>query len=287
MRQARYDDAWEIAAAVLQQRDNTKRDDPLLPFHKRWVWDGSPFDGRNVVVRSYHGLGDTLQFCRFLPLLAQRAATVTLEVQQSLVDLLAAAKWPINLVGFDEREPLACGEVDLEITELDFALRAAPERAAPPYLKAPRAILPPGTIALCHRAGTWDCDRSVPEELLAPICKRAPCVTLATGASRLKVLNRRGCPVDMSVTAALVAQASLVVTVDTMAAHLAGALGKPTWLLLKANPDWRWPIVGSSSAWYPQMRIYRQVLPEDWETVIRRVTHDLEDFSEEYARSFT
>jgi ADP-heptose:LPS heptosyltransferase len=75
-------------------------------------------------------------------------------------------------------------------------------------------------------------------------------------------------------TASLVASADLVITVDTMIAHLAGALGKPTWLLLKADPDWRWSL-GRTSPWYPSMRLYRQPLAGDWGAVIAEVQRDL------------
>ena len=287
MRAGRYDEAWTIAGHVLDSRDPGTRDDAALPYHQRWVWDGRPVAGRRVVVRCYHGLGDTLQFARFLPLLAQRAASVTLEVQCSLVDLIRAAGWPIEVVAFDEQHPIPCGEVDVEITELDFALRAPPELAPPPYLNAPRAILPPGTIAICHQAGGWDGERSVPQGLFAPICALAPCITLVAEPSELDVINRLGCPLDMGATAALVAEASLVITVDTMIAHLAGALQKPTWLLLKARPDWRWPAEGAGSAWYPHMKLYRQPRAGDWKTVMARVTHDLSACHALDARSFT
>ena len=287
MRQARFEEAWNIAQHILEGRDPKERDNSALPYHQRWVWDGHRFEGRHVVVRCYHGLGDTLQFCRFLPLLAARAASVTVEVQRSLVDLLTAADWPVSLVTFDEQQPIPSSEVDLEITELDFALRARPEISAPPYVKAPPAILPRGTVAICHLAGEWDAERSVPERLFAAICALSPCITLAPSLSHLPVLNPRGCPLNMAATAALVAEARLVITVDTMIAHLAGALGTPTWLLLKAQPDWRWPVVGSTCAWYPQMRLYRQVQPGDWDTVLARVAHDLSDYCEMDSRSLT
>lgn len=287
MRQARYEEAWNIAQQILEGRNHQESDDRALPYHKRWVWDGRPVEGRGVVVRCYHGLGDTLQFCRFLPLLAARAASVTVEVQPSLADLLAAADWPVTFVPFNEQQPIPSGEVDLEITEIDFVLRATPERLAPPYLKATPAILPRGTIAICHSAGDWDRERSVPEKLFSTICALSPCITLAPKRSCLPVLNKRGCPLDMTATSALVVGARLVITVDTMIAHLAGALGTPTWLLLKAEPDWRWPIVGSSSAWYPHMKLYRQVQQGDWETVLARVAHDLSDYSPADARSLT
>jgi ADP-heptose:LPS heptosyltransferase len=95
------------------------------------------------------------------------------------------------------------------------------------------------------------------------------------GETQLDVLNAMGCPFDMDATAALVAGAELVITVDTMIAHLAGALGKPTWLLLKAEPDWRWAPDRRTTPWYPSMRLYVQPSPGDWESVIAEVERDL------------
>lgn len=275
MRAGRYADAWALAARTLSERDPVTRDDPASPFHLRWVWDGRSFDRRHVLVRCYHGLGDTLQFARFLPLLAKRAASVTVEVQPRLIELLATLGSDIRFVPFDVTRPLPPAEVDIEITELDFALRAPPGRVAPPYLHAARAILPQGTIALCYGAGAWDPERSVPSALFAPMCRRIRCVTLMPEPSQLAVLNPQGCPLDMGATATLIAGAELVISVDTMAAHLAGAMGKPTWLLLKADPDWRWAPDRPDSAWYPTMRLYAQPRPGDWPSVLARVGRDL------------
>jgi hypothetical protein len=277
MRMGDYATAWALSEQTMGARDPATRDDPRLPYHLRWVWDGRPFDGRDTLVRCYHGLGDTIQFARFLPLLAQRTASLTVEVHPRLIALLAdlADAHGFALAPFDPAHPLPPAECDLEITELDFALHAAPGASAPPYLHAARAVLPRGTVALNHGAGEWDPARSIPEALLAPLCELAPCITLMPEQTTLPVRNPQGCPFDMATTASLVAGAELVVTVDTMIAHLAGALGKPTWLLLKAEPDWRWSPDSTTSPWYPSMRLYAQATPGDWASLAARVEHDL------------
>lgn len=274
MRTGRFETAWALCREALDLRDPGGRDDPASPYHQRWVWDGGDFAGRQVLVRCYHGLGDTIQFARFLPLLAGRAARVTVEAQPRLIDLLAGIAG-IALAPFDPARPLPPSECDIEITELDFALSATPSAAPPPYLSAPRAVLPAGTVALCHGAGDWDPARSVPAELFAPLCRHAPCITLMPEPTALDVLNPGGCPFDIGATASLVAAAELVITVDTMIAHLAGAMGRPTWLLLKAEPDWRWAPDQPGSAWYPSMRLYTQPRPGDWQAVLARVERDL------------
>jgi hypothetical protein len=275
MRAQRYEEAWALAAQTLAERDPATRNDPSLPYHLRWVWNGAPVDGRDVLVRCYHGLGDTLQFARFLPPLADRAALVTVEVQPRLLDLVATIDDRISLHPFDPARPLPSSDLDLEITELGLALRAPPAAAPPPYIKAARAALPEGTIGLCYGSGEWDRDRSAQPELFRSLCRSSPVVTLMPEPADLPVLNPGGCPFDMEATAALVAGASLVITVDTMIAHLAGALGRPTWLLLKAEPDWRWAPHASTTDWYPNMRLYTQPRPGDWHAVVEEVEADL------------
>ena len=263
MRAGNHARAWAIARESLARRDPATRDDPSLPYHLRWVWDGRPFDGRDVLVRCYHGLGDTLQFARFLPLLAQRAASVTVEMQPRLLPLFTGVEGIGRLIPFDVAAPAKPFACDIEIMELPLALRAGPQDAPPLPLRLGPAALPRGSVALCWRAGDWDEGRSIPEALMAPLC-RAPAVTLVAEPTALPVLNPEGCPLDMRRTAELVAEAALVVTVDTMVAHLAGSLGRPTLLLLKHAPDWRWPVEGDRTPWYPTMRVIRQERPGEW-----------------------
>jgi Glycosyltransferase family 9 (heptosyltransferase) len=275
MRAGDHETAWALCERQAAMRPIEERDDPRLPYHQRWVWDLADLDGRDVLVRCYHGLGDTLQFLRFLPELRRRAASVTLEIQPRLIPLL-----PLDcadrVVPFDPAHPRKPAEGDIEIMELSFALRMAPNACPPPYLSVEPASLPPGTIGLCCASGDWDSERSIPPELLAPLCRDRPCIALDAQPSAMPVLNPEGCPFDMVETAALVAGCALVITVDTMIAHLAGALGKPVWLLLKHAPDWRWAPETGRSEWYPSARLYAQPAPGDWATVAAQATRDLE-----------
>ena len=275
MRRGNYELAWQVCAEALAERDPATRDDPSQPYHLRWVWDGSPFDDRHVLVRCYHGLGDTLQFARYLPLLAERAASVTLEGPPRLGGLLRHLPGVTRFVPFDPAHPLPPSECDFEIMELAFALRIPPSRVPMPYLHAAPAPLPAGCVALCYEAGEWDPARSVPQERLTELCRERPCLSLVPGATELPVLNPEGCPLDMGLTASWIAGAELVITVDTMIAHLAGAMNKPTWLLLKHDPDWRWPPDATGSDWYPSMRLYVQESPGDWGSMIDRVAANL------------
>jgi hypothetical protein len=284
MRAGAFAEAWLLSDQSLRDRSPATRDDPGLPYHLRWVWDGRDFVGKHALVRCYHGLGDTIQFARFLPLLARQTASLTLEVQPQLVELLRSlprkeGDVAIDVVAFDPSKPLPPSECDLEITELDYALRTPPHAVQPPYLSAFGDVLPSDVTGLCYGAGEWDPERSLPPELMAPLCRQARCVTLMPESTMLEVLNPQGCPLDMQATASLVASTKLVITVDTMIAHLAGAMGKPTWLLLKHDPDWRWTPGSTTSHWYPTMRLYHQASPGDWAEVIARVEQDLADIN--------
>jgi hypothetical protein len=276
--------AWALSYEELKRRDPSRRNDPSLPHHLRWVWDGRPLDGQDVLVRCYHGLGDTIQFARFIPMLADRAASVTVEAQPRLMPLLARIGGIDRLVPFDPAHPASEPGCDVEITELALALAAQPSQAPPPYLQARRAPIRRATIGICYAAGDWDPERSAPAELFAPICNRHRCLSLVAEPTELRVLNPRGCPFDVELTASFVAAVDLVITVDTMIAHLAGAMGKPTWLLLKAEPDWRWSPSDSGSIWYPSMRLYAQPVAGDWASVLSRVEADLEAATRRWRR---
>ena len=279
IRNGDHERAWELSERQRQQATEAgqTRDDPGLPYHLRWVWDGRSFERREVLVRCYHGLGDTIQFLRFLPDLRRRAASVTLEIQPRLIPLLGDAPPADRVVPFDADRPHPPAECDIEIMELSLALRARPADFPPPYLRAAPAELPPQTVGICTQAGDWDPARSVSSEMLVRLCEGRECVALDPSPSALPVRNPKGCPFDMLETARLVAGASLVVTVDTMIAHLAGALGIPTWLLLKHEPDWRWTPHLGRSEWYPSMRLYAQSSPGDWGGVLAAVQRDLDE----------
>jgi hypothetical protein len=276
MRRADYAAAWDISDSVLAARDPGTRDDPALPYHRRWVWDGTPFAGQHVLVRCYHGLGDTLQFARYLPALRRLAASLTVEVQPELLSLLRTLPGPDRWVAFDPAAPLPPTKCDVEIMELCHALRLPPDAVVPPYLWVSPATCPQRTIGLCWQAGGWDADRSLPAEMLAAF-GTGPVLSLQRGPMALPagVLNPEGCPDDIARTAALIAGTEMVITVDTMVAHLAGALGHPAWLLLKHDADWRWMAGRTDSPWYPSMRIYRQRRQGDWAWVVAQVAAGL------------
>jgi ADP-heptose:LPS heptosyltransferase len=297
MRRGDFEAAWAINDCILGARDMRNRDDPGRPYHERWVWDGLPPTGRSVLVRCYHGLGDTIQFARYLPILDACAASWRIEIQPSLRPLLALRHRPERLISFCPDAPQPEAECNLEVMELAHALRLPPgPELASPYLSVPQSRvdemrsrfgLNAGPSAgLCWCAGDWDGDRSIPLSILAKYVWGLDIswVSLQGGAAAADALRPNAPPLvnagvaerDIVDCAALICAVDVVVTVDTMVAHLAGALGRLTFLLLKKNADWRWMLNCSETPWYPSIRIYRQPTAGDWEAPLACMRRDLQ-----------
>jgi hypothetical protein len=279
-----FDAAWKISDRVLQRRLRNGERSYHLPRHWQWLWDGRDLGGAHVLVHCYHGLGDTLQFVRLLPLLRERCAGITLWLQPALLDLLR------SIEGVDRIEPLHDGapdfvrDSDVELMELPHILRLMPDRipARVPYVgaefrRAERKPNRPLRIGLGWRSGEWNHSRSIAEFALLPLAHardvqwfslqyppRKPAFAMRELACRdLRELARRMCTLD------------LVISVDTLAAHLAGALGLPVWTLLPAECDWRWMRERADSPWYPTMRLFRQAHAGEWSDVIEQVAAEL------------
>lgn len=271
-----FETAWQISDEALAGRDPAKRDDPHSPYHLRWVWDGRPFDGKQVLVRCYHGLGDTLQFCRYLAPLRRRVHRLTVEVQPDLLEVLARVDGPDTLIAFRPEHPAPPSECDIEIMELAHALRLTPTRL--PYIGVKRSDRGRRyRVGLCWRANaTWSPERSVPAALLTPLLagRDIEFVSLQRGERAPSGITDN-CPEAIIDTARLIATLDLVVSVDTMIAHLAGAMGVPVWLLLTFDHDWRWRAGGLGSVWYRDVRKYRQRETGDWGAPLLEIAADL------------
>lgn len=271
-----FEGAWRESDRVLAARDRSGRDDPRLPYHLRWVWDGRSFRGRRVLVRCYHGLGDTLQFCRFLVPLARVVKHLAVEVQPELLDLLKTLEGPDELLPFRPAEPMPSSKCDIEVMELSHALRLAPTPTRYLFVRQSRP-LDRLRVGVCWQSSlSWSNDRSLPPQLLDPLfaCQDIEFVSLQREGRSLQGLSG-SCPHSIIDTAKLISELDVVISVDTMVAHLAGALGVPLWLLLKADPDWRWLAGGEGSVWYARVRKYRQQVAGDWETPMKALLEDL------------
>jgi hypothetical protein len=283
MRGGEMERAWQISDALVAARGGASS--AHLPRHEQPVWDGTPVDGKRVLVRCYHGLGDTLQFIRYAEPLSRVAREVIVWAQPALIPLLRSVRGIHRLLPLHDGAPDAEYNVDVEVMELPHLFRSTLDTipARVPYIHAPKAKLPgDGNLAvgLVWRAGDWDDRRSVPSPLLVQlgdiggvtlhILQRGPALDeLPPGFGVLSGSD------DVLRTASVIRALDLVVTVDSMPAHLVGALGMPVWTLLHSDADWRWMVGHDDSPWYPTMRLFRQDRPGDWEPVIARVAAEL------------
>jgi tetratricopeptide (TPR) repeat protein len=295
----RYEARWQIGNPAAQHR----------PFPQP-LWTGEqPVAGKTILLHAEQGFGDTLQFCRYAPLVAAQGARVVLEVQPPLVRLLARLHNVAQVVAAGEALP----DFDLHcpLMSLPRAFATTPETvpasvpyltADPPHQAAWRDALAPlpgrrvGLVwagsarAWLPHAAALDRRRSMRLADMAPLAAVRGCsfVSLQLGPPAAQLNDPpTGLPVhkvaevlgDFADTAALVANLDLVIAVDTAVAHLAGALGRPVWLLNRFDTCWRWLLGRDDSPWYPTLRQFRHDGREDWPTVMQRVAAALESFS--------
>ena len=278
--------AWQISDAALRARAGVSC--AHLPRHLQSVWYGAPLVGQRVLIRCYHGLGDTIQFIRYVPLVAELAAEVIVWAQPALLELLGDVSGIDRLLPLHHGQPEAEYDVDVEIMELPHVFRSTLESlpVAVPYLHSAPASWSDRhpadglAVGLIWQAGNWDQRRSVPLPLLASL-GAIPGVTLHAlqrGEALTEWQPGFG-PVsgsDQADEAASVMQAlDVVISVDSFPAHLAGALGRPIWTLLHAAADWRWLEDRDDSPWYPTMRLFRQQQPGAWAPVVERIAGEL------------
>jgi hypothetical protein len=279
--------AWRISDRDLVRLRASGSGKHTGPRHLQTIWRGEPLDGRHVLVRCYHGLGDTIQFVRFLPALRRVAGTVTLWAQAELLALLDDFPGIDRLLPLHDGTPEVAFDVDIEVMELAHALRATPTdiAAAVPYLREPAAAPHPAlaaepdafAVGLVWDVGNWEHQRAIPPHLLATLgdIPSIRLYSLRPGAWSdpcLRITDAAGA--SIASLAATMRRLDLVVTVDTMTAHLAGALGHAVWTLLPTPSDWRWG-AGVSTPWYPTMRLFRQAVPGDWTAPLAAVARAL------------
>jgi hypothetical protein len=270
--------AWRVCDAFLKSRLQADEPQHAKPRHLQNVWNGDSVDGKRVLVRCYHGLGDTIMFARLLPMLKRRAREVIVWAQLALLDLLG------TIDGIDRLLPLHEGavgvpyDIDVELMELPHVLRLQLDDipTSVPYLHvdAPaKTIRSHRHAGLVWQAGEWNASRSIPMTLLAPLAqvRRVRWYSLQYGGGALPFRAEDASCRDLAEQSRRLHALDLVVTVDTLIAHLAGALGIPVWLLLPTPCDWRWMVHRTDSPWYPTMRIFRQRIPGDWKSVIDEV----------------
>jgi tetratricopeptide (TPR) repeat protein len=260
---------------------------------KKPRWDGSEIQDKTLLVYAEQGLGDTLQFCRYLPLIKARVGRLLFECQPPLQSLLQ------SLAGVDQLLPVGeAVEYDYQIPLLSLPgllatdLDTIPNKV--PYLAVENkqivqwqqiidtTDLKVGLVWAGNPEALSDKRRSISLQMLAPLAQvsgvtfyslqKGPAAEqLQAVPAGMKIVDLAPQLNDFADTAAAIANLDLVITVDTAVAHLAGALGRPVWTLIYFPSDWRWLLEREDSPWYPTMRLFRQTEIEQWSPVIERL----------------
>ena len=259
------------------------------------LWEGGDLTGQTFFLRAEQGYGDTLQTIRYAPVLAEMGATVKVGCPPALARLFADAPGVSEVVAGN------AGNVSFHSHQAMFSLPRILGTTLEnipgtgPYLTAPApdGIELPATTGVFRIGLTWHGSgsqtpdrRSVPFGQLLPLLgqEQAMFFSLQLGDAandparagiESELADLSPLMDDFASTAALIEQLDLVITIDTAVAHLAGALGKPTWLLLSAAPDWRWMLGRDDSPWYPSMRLFRQAKLGDWSEPLARLREEL------------
>ncbi|WP_420997425.1 tetratricopeptide repeat protein [Cupriavidus sp. 30B13] len=278
---------------------------PSSPTSDLPRWHGEALDHQVLLIQAEQGLGDTLQFVRFIPLAAQRAPHLVLAAQPELVPLLEpnAKAWGIRLIAQNDACPDAA--VQCPLLSLPYVLGMTletfiPDLSPAPYLAAPEDYRAKWRHVLHGLKGrkiglAWSGRIRHNENRAIPLARLTP--LLALDDIDWVILQRDISEADLGMlkdhphaarlhrfddrvenfadTAALVEQLDAVVSIDTSVAHLAGAMHKPLWLMLPFAADWRWFAGSESSLWYPTTRQVYQSQPGDWDVVIQQIVANL------------
>lgn len=287
--------------AGYERRFDVKGATPRRAFRQP-LWGGESLGGKTLLLHAEQGLGDTIQFVRYAPVFARQGAKVIVECQAGLLSLLrgmpGVADWFAAPVADPARggpqpvDHLPSTDYQLPFLSAPYLAQTSPDSIPSPgsYLHAPAEVsvrwaewLGPPSGAL--RVGlVWagnpnhknDRNRSIPVEMLAELggATGVEWINLQKGhmaPDSLAMRDAASVLSDFSDTAGLIANLDLVISVDTSVAHLAGALGKPVWVLLPYAPDWRWMLEREDSPWYESARLFRQSKPGAWPEVLRNV----------------
>ncbi len=303
LRLGRLAEGWES----YEWRFHTKQGrDNHVQFAARTPWRGERLDGRTILLVPEQGLGDTIQFVRYAALVAARGGRVVMGVQQPLVRLFAGVAGIGQLIGIGAALPIYDVHCPLLSLPRLFATTLATVPDAVPYLHAePEAArswaarldtrgagLRVGVVWAGNRRHLGDRQRSLPVAALEPLWGvpgvRWFSLQVGDNAADLAAIPPSRLPsggiedlapklTDFAETAAVIAGLDLVISADTSVAHLAGAMGRPVWVLMPATPDWRWLTTGDGSPWYPTMRLFRQDATRTWALVIERVASALRE----------
>lgn len=252
-------------------------------------WSGEPLKGKSIVVYIEQGAGDTIQMLRYFPILKERGAKIFFASAQGLKRLVEKTGWVEEVIEDERLIP----KTDFCISTMSLP-RVIERVPSAPYLDAAvpieRSLRRKQLVGLVWAGSAdhvHDKLRSVPLEQFRPILDLArgtsnlEFVSLQVGPGEVDLLfddyeiSQPDRPRDFLETAQIIAGLDLVISVDTSVVHLAGAMGKPVWMLTPFAPDWRWMLKREDSVWYPSLRLFRQEREGDWGPVIARIRQEL------------
>ena len=291
LREGDWDQGW--AEYEWRWKTVALRGKRLAPEER--LWDGSSLPRGTLLLQAEQGFGDTLQFSRYVPLAAQRVGAVVLAVPQELVSLCRASFPEVTVQA--TWQPLPAWDVYAPLLTLPRLFHTRPDTVPgqSPYLRvdplrvaswAQRLAEGPGLkVGLVWKA-QHETARTVPPAYLAELAgvpgatyyalqKRAYNEPWPFDELPIEVQDLNSWLWDFGETAAALQHLDLLISADTSVPHLAGALGRPVWMLLPRVPEWRWGLHGNESPWYPTARLFRQPRPGDWATVMAEVREAL------------
>lgn len=262
-------------------------------------WRGhEDINGKTILVHAEQGLGDTLQFARYVKYVRERGAKVIFEVQAALKAVMSGLEGPTQVLA--RGEPLPGFDLHCPLLSLPLALDMSADFAAAPYINAPalsvekwRNRLGPENGIRCgvvwagssvvrgtglYRSMSLDTFKRIAESGASLVGMQfdVPSKDRTSLDSFAELTNFGPELQDFADTAGLIFNLDLVVTVDTATAHLAGAMGKPVWILLAYLPDWRWEFsAGRQTVWYPSANLFRQPKLHDWDSVMDQVVSEI------------
>jgi len=289
----------DFEAGLRGHRARLKLPSASYPNFPQPMWLGEEaIEGKTILICADEGLGDTIQFVRYVPMLAERGARVVLAVQPSLQRLLSGLRGVSQCVPMSSTLPAFELHCPVSSLPLAFGTRLDTIPSATSYLPSParshvqaweerlgpHARLRVGLVWSGSPANSNDVNRSISLRLLSRILdvdatfislQKDPRPDDKATLEQTDIVDPTTHLTDLAETAALVSCLDLVITVDTSVAHLAGALGRPTWILLPWTPDYRWLLDRDDSPWYPTVRLFRQTATRDYAAVLDRVRSEL------------
>jgi tetratricopeptide (TPR) repeat protein len=276
---------WPRAWTEYEWRRRVPEFQPTIPKFNRPMWDGEPLNGKRILIHAEQGFGDTIHFARYLPVVISRGGKVILHCQPPLTRLMNSIPEIETII--PQGDPIPDFDLHCPLLSLPHVLSTPDPYWTGPYLRASAGKKSEGklNIGLIWSGRTHLPGRSIPLALLAPLAdprvqfhslqveeglreaqSPPPGMNLINAGSKLR---------DFADTAALMNQLDLIISIDTAAAQLAGALGRPIWVFLKFVPDWRWSLDRSESPWYPTARLFRQKTRDDWNSPIHQAAIEL------------